>query len=332
MPTARPRTSWQSSSQPVIGPARRKKFQRGVIHWEGANRDSAPVDIPAHLRRMQDDWLTDPKRGFSLGYGYSVVSDTSHPLDGEAFEVRGSDLNMASNPGVKWNAQGGSPSGNSNDWTGSILLIGSNRQGATPKAAATVRRLLSEWHTEAGTTLIRPLAHSTFDYTQCCGPHYTADLAAGLFDPAGQPTVPPFRPIPGVPDMLRTTALDNTPLPFRNSDTRAFGGLGMAPNTPLRFGLNPAKFPANTVAVAMNVAVVGPQAPGFVTVWTAGAKPVASMINFPGRMVDAEGRPVEGASSAFNGSTVVGIQGLHWMIETTQRAHLVCDITGYWTT
>jgi hypothetical protein len=310
-----PRTMWQSPTQPVTGPPRRARFQRGVVHWEGVDRDRAPVDIPAYLRQMQAAYVR--VRGYSLGYGFAVVSDVTHPGDGDAYEVRGTDMNMASNPGKKWNVDGGSPGGNANDWTGSILLIGSSGLRASAKAAATVRRLFSQWHSQAVTAPIRPLPHSTLDYTTCCGPHFTADLVAGVFDPVPVPSPP--RPIPGVPDMLRTTAIDRTLLPFRNSDTRVFGGAGVAANVPLRFGLNVEKFPKNTAVVSMNVTVVGARSPGFLTVWTSGVKPSTSVINFGGDR------------GAYNGSIVVGVDDMHWMMQTTHQAHLVCDISAYWT-
>lgn len=105
--------------------------------------------------------------------------------------------------------------------------------------------------------------------------------------------------------------------PFRNSDTRGFGGAGVAPIAH-RFGLNPAVFPANTVAIALNAAVVNPAAPGFCTVWTAGPRPDTSFINFP-------------AGGAWNGAIVVGIQDMAFFIQANVTAHLIADITGFWT-
>ena len=186
MPNAIPRSSWQTSTQPVTGPARKTRFQRGVIHYEGVNRDRTPTDIAQHLRNMQASYLNG--RGYSLGYGFAVVSDIRHPDDGTRWEIRGSDLNMASNPGRRWNDTGNKPSGNANDWTGSILLIGPTGVQASSKAAASVSTMLSEWHTEAGTEPIRPFPHSTLDYTSCCGTAYLTDLNNGRFDPTPAPT------------------------------------------------------------------------------------------------------------------------------------------------
>lgn len=184
--TINPRSSWVPPGPAVTGPNRRQPFQRGVVHWEGVNRDRTPADIAGHIRSMHRSWVNS--RGYSLGYGFCVVSDSRHPQDGSCWEVRGFDLNMASNPGRIWQGQ---PRGNANDWTGSVLLIGPTGVRASARAAATARELFGEWHRRAGTQAQRPLAHSQLDSTACCGDAYRADLNAGLFDPSASPTVPP---------------------------------------------------------------------------------------------------------------------------------------------
>lgn len=182
MVAAIPRTDWQDPAQPVVGPTRRAPFQQGVVHYEGhGGRDVTPADIPRHLRAMQNAYLAT--RRYSLGYGFAVVSDVRHPDDGTRWEIRGTDLNMASNPGRKWKDDGGIPAGNANDWTGSILLIGPEGVPASEKAAASVRAIFTEWHAEAGTNPVPPFPHNVLDYTSCCGTAYIADLHAGRFDP-----------------------------------------------------------------------------------------------------------------------------------------------------
>lgn len=182
MVAAIPRTDWQDPAQPVVGPTRRAPFQQGVVHYEGhGGRDATPADIPRHLRAMQNAYLAT--RRYSLGYGFAVVSDVRHPDDGTRWEIRGTDLNMASNPGRKWKDDGGIPAGNANDWTGSILLIGPEGVPASEKAAASVRAIFTEWHAEAGTNPVPPFPHNVLDYTSCCGTAYIADLHAGRFDP-----------------------------------------------------------------------------------------------------------------------------------------------------
>ena len=108
--------------------------------------------------------------------------------------------------------------------------------------------------------------------------------------------------------------------PHRNSDTRGFGGTGVAPNADYAFKLDPAVFPVNVVAVAVNVVALGASASGEVTVWPQGyPQPNTSMINF------------KGDGGAYNGAIVVGVQNGQFLITTTATCHLICDVTGFWT-
>ena len=311
MPTAIPRTAWQDPAKPILGPARKKPFQQGVVHYEGNwTRDQTPLDIPAYLRQMRAGYLA--ARGYSLGYGFGVVSDVRHPDDGTRWEIRGADINMASNPGRKWKDDNGTPTGNSNDWTGSVLLIGKAGVPASEKAAAAVRSIFAEWHAEAGTRPVRPFPHSVLDYTSCCGDAYRADLEQGRFDPAvAPPPPPPPVTIPGVPDMFHAIA------PVRNSDTRAYPKAPVGPGE-MSFGLNPA-IPADAVAVAMNVVAISTSGPGYVTVWPGGPRPNTSVVNY-----QADG-------TAYNGALIVGVKDRAFNIYTQAKAHLIVDITGYWT-
>jgi len=139
---------------------------------------------------------------------------------------------------------------------------------------------------------------------------FRLDVANALAPP---PPPPPPPPIIGVPDVFYPIK------PFRNYDTRGYGGAGVAPGTAHVVGLNPI-FPANTIAVAVNVVAVGAQTPGFVTVWPdAHARPDTSIINYPGD------------GGAHNGAAVIGVNGGKFRIQTSTTCHLICDITGYWT-
>lgn len=106
-------------------------------------------------------------------------------------------------------------------------------------------------------------------------------------------------------------------IPFRNSDTRFYGGSGVNPGE-YQFGLNPDVFPADATAVAVTVTVLGADA-GYCTIWPSGPKPNASVANY---------NPGETA----NGAIVVGVAGLAgFKIAVTGKAHLIIDISGYWT-
>lgn len=310
MVAAIPRTAWQDPANPVTGPARKKRFTRGVVHWEGAvGRNYTPADIAKHLRDMQASYKRI--RGYSLGYGFAVVSDVTHKDDGTRWQIRGTDINMASNPGAKWNKEGRVPSGNVNDWTGSILIIGPANKPVSPKAAASIRTIFAEWHAEAKTPPLRPMPHAETDYTDCCGALYRANLTAGMFDPQLAPPPPP-PPAQGVPDMFFPIN------PFRNADTRAFGGAGIDPGEH-RFGLHPAVIPANAVAVALNVTVLPAGVAGFCTIWPDNhPRPNASVLNYE-------------ASGAHNGAIAVGVANNHFRLFLDQRAHVIIDVSGYWT-
>jgi hypothetical protein len=135
--------------------------------------------------------------------------------------------------------------------------------------------------------------------------------------PAPPVTPPPTNPYPG-PNPQGAADMMFSIHPYRNSDTRGFGGAGLAPGQPHRFGLNPAVFPADTVAIALNVAVVGARQPGFLTVWPDGPVPDTSVVNYPGD------------GGAHNGTIVVGVKGLHFQLQLSTQAHLICDISAYW--
>lgn len=134
----------------------------------------------------------------------------------------------------------------------------------------------------------------------------------------------------GVLDRLRPPAPPDLPganvfhpiAPYRNSDTRVFGGAGIDPGKDHRFGLDPAKIPRNAKAVAMMVACVSDR-PGWCDVRPDGQPFLGtSTVNFRGK---------QGAASADNGSATIGIRDLHFNVRLSQRAHVIIDVTGYWT-
>ena len=113
-----------------------------------------------------------------------------------------------------------------------------------------------------------------------------------------------------------------TPIqPYRNSDTRAYGGAGLPANKTHEFGLNPAKVPANATAVAINVAMLPAGQPGYLSCWPGPAtnpRPNTSIIN-------AE------AGGAHNGATIVGCPNGRINVFVSTQAHVIIDVTGYWT-
>ena len=198
---------WQDPSKPITGPGRRETFRQGVIHYEGSGRVTTPLDIEQHLRSLQASYLQH--RGYSLGYGFAVVSDINHPNDGAAYEIRGRDLNMASNPGKKQS------DGNANNWTASVLIIGPEDRRVSERAAATIRSLFASLHDESGTPYVDALPHSALDYTSCCG-IYHEDVAAGLLNPTTQ------TPTPTPPNESETNMLNSTIIWKKKGTANAF--------------------------------------------------------------------------------------------------------------
>lgn len=105
--------------------------------------------------------------------------------------------------------------------------------------------------------------------------------------------------------------------PVRNSDTRAYPGAPVGPGE-MSFGLSDA-IPANAVAVAMNVVAISTAGDGFVTVWPGGSRTDTSVVNY------------RGDGAAYNGAMIVGVSGRNFGVYTHTPAHVIIDITGYWT-
>jgi len=125
---------------------------------------------------------------------------------------------------------------------------------------------------------------------------------------------PPLPPdFPGGIDVIQ-------PIPkYRNSDTRVYGGKGLAPNKDHEFGLDPAKIPGNAVAVAMNIASVPSGQAGWVDVRPPGtAYANTSVINTE-------------SGGAHNGATVIGVKDGKFLVRSNIQQHVIIDVTAYWT-
>lgn len=128
------------------------------------------------------------------------------------------------------------------------------------------------------------------------------------------PPTPPTPITPGVPDMFHPIA------PVRCADTRPNIGWPGVPVGPgdMTFSL-PDAVPAAAVAVAMNVVAISTAGDGFVTVWPGGPRTNTSVVNY------------RGDGHAYNGSMIVGVTNHSFGIYTHTPAHVIIDITGYWT-
>lgn len=107
--------------------------------------------------------------------------------------------------------------------------------------------------------------------------------------------------------------------PVRNSDTRPGGypGIPVGPGD-MVWGLSD-QIPADAVAVAMNVVAISTAGDGYVAVWPGGPRTNTSVVNY------------QGDGKAYNGSMLTGVMNRSFGIYTHTPAHIIIDITGYWT-
>ncbi len=112
--------------------------------------------------------------------------------------------------------------------------------------------------------------------------------------------------------------------PSRILDTRTSGGAVGAGRTVSKVVINKGGLPPSSAeirAVVMNVTVVGPTRPGFLTVWPSGStRPATSNINF-----------AAGQTIANQVTVPVGANGqLSIFNNATQSVHVIFDVAGYY--
>jgi len=284
-------------------PALKIPLTEFVVHYGGAGTNWTDYGDTVNELRNVEQYA----RGQNKPNEYNSVSDTAS----ETWEYSGRYLSAGNgiyNP-TTWSHLALYGLENLTEAEAQGLIAGIRRA----RAQCVEARYLTPNH------VVRP--HNHYKQTSCPGPLWTnkrwwGQIIAPLTAPAA-PVVPPS-PIPGGSDVI------NAIQPFRNSDTRVYGGAGIQAAKPGEFGLNPDLFPANTVAAAFNVTVIPTTSlGGFLTVWPNGSqKPNASCVNF--------GAGENGVPT--NGAIVVGIDGLKWMLELHgSSAHVIFDVTAYWT-
>jgi len=192
MSTVHPREDWQDPARPVAGPAVKSVGGAWVIHYPGGGSFEPLTDdqVAKYLRGIQASYLDG--RGYSIGYSFGVAQS------GSTWELRGNDINPASNPGRKLNA------GNFNDVSRSIFVMVGNDNEASPEAVATINAIIA---TRPGWPVV---THGDVDYTACCGTGLIAQVRAGTI---GQQVAPPktsqpdITPMTDEDDMLNATSL-----------------------------------------------------------------------------------------------------------------------------
>ena len=187
-----PQSDWETSSQPIDGPAPKGKPGTWVIHYPGSTSSYEPktdAEMIKHLQTDQAGYLRD--RGYS--YGYSVVVSQS----GSAWAARGLEgfpgvrvYNPASNPGKKRQEQQGNTD-NFNHVSRSIQVAVGGQNKASPAAVATINEIIAtqpDWPV---------LVHSDVDYTACAGEGITEQVRTGVI--GHQDT----GPAPETPDRIK---------------------------------------------------------------------------------------------------------------------------------
>ena len=185
MTNIHPREDWQDRAQPVTGPKAKSDGGTWVIHYPGGGSFEPRTDaeVSAYLRGVQSSYVNG--RGYSIGYSFGVAQS------GSTWELRGHDINPASNPGRKLKA------GNFNDRSRSIFVMVGNDNKATPEAVAAINALI-------GTRPDWPVVtHGDVDSTACCGAGLIGQVRAGTI--GHQATPPP--PTEEDTDMLALVTL-----------------------------------------------------------------------------------------------------------------------------
>jgi hypothetical protein len=178
--TVHPRSSWVDPRYPVTGPATNwGRVDTAVIHYTAADNliDGDPGEhasnLPAYIRSINKAYWTDPKRGYAIGYWWAV------DWLGGVWQLRGWDIKSAANA-------------THNEHTAPILVLVDGNDGATPKAAASIRALVAETERIAGRTVaITGHGQLTGAATQCPGAGLRFQIAVGHFTPRPDPIPEP---------------------------------------------------------------------------------------------------------------------------------------------
>jgi hypothetical protein len=132
------RADWENPAEPVKGPAPFpwETVDHIAIHYTAALNliDGDPGEnwagIPAYLRAIQHDYLTNPLRGYSIGYGVAVDQR------GDTWQLRGVDWRNAAN--LNWNHR-----------TFTILCLVDAADELRPPAVDAVRSLVAWFRSQS---------------------------------------------------------------------------------------------------------------------------------------------------------------------------------------
>lgn len=183
------REEWQIPSRPVTGPKPSPALvHHAVIHWPGSSDNwKPPSDVASHLRWSHDLYLVG--KGYSYGYGFVVgpnpVNWNADPIRTDIWEVRGTDIRIASNNGDN-GVYGQYRNPNFNGRSTSLQIMCSTNYPATPDQIEQARWWVA-WMDQVYGETLTVIPHRTSDATACPGDNLTARIPLIATRPTAKP-------------------------------------------------------------------------------------------------------------------------------------------------
>lgn len=176
-PYTHPRADWVDPALPVKGPAIFPwvTADRIAIHYTAALNliDGDPGEdwagIPAYLRAIHRDYMTNPKRGYSIGYGIAVDQR------GHTWQLRGVTWKNAAN--LNWN-----------DRTLAVLVLVDAADELRSPAVEAVRQIVAWFRAQSPFgDAVKIIGHRDIGATACPGNGVYGQIVAGLLEPQPEP-------------------------------------------------------------------------------------------------------------------------------------------------
>lgn len=173
------REDWVNPLEPVTGPAPFPwvTADRVALHYTAALNliDGDPGEnwagIPAYLRAIHHDYLTNPARGYSIGYGIAVDQR------GESWQLRGITWKNAAN--LNWNHR-----------TFAVLVLVDAADELRPPAVDAVRDIVAWFRSQSPFgAAVQIVGHRDIGATACPGNGVYSQITGGVLEPLPPPDV-----------------------------------------------------------------------------------------------------------------------------------------------
>lgn len=187
-PYTHPRADWVNPLEPVSGPAPFPwvTADRVALHYTAALNliDGDPGEdwagIPAYLRAIHHDYLTNPARGYSIGYGIAVDQR------GVTWQLRGVTWKNAAN--LNWNHR-----------TLAVLVLVDAADELRPPAVDAVRKIVAWFRSQSPFAAgVKIVGHRDIGATACPGNGVYSQITAGVLEPLPKPPPPDGDDMPAV--------------------------------------------------------------------------------------------------------------------------------------